>query len=66
MPSKMESLHPNIEWSLVSMVILRSSLWSIGQEVVEWGGGEKEFIGYLKSYIILVKLIDMQTPILKA
>lgn len=29
-----------------------------------WSGGdvEKEFIGYLISYIFLVKLIDMQTP----
>lgn len=29
------------------------------------GGGEKEFIGYLKFYIIFVKLIDMQIFIFK-
>lgn len=59
MPSKMESLHPNIEWSLVSMVILSRSLWSIGQELMGW---EKDCQKNSKSYIILVKLIDMQTP----
>lgn len=53
----MELFYLNIEWSLVSMVILRRLLWFISGGV--GGDVEKEFIGYLIFYIFFVKLIDM-------